>query len=111
MLGSRIGTLDRDTLRELEDALRLRVVRILAISVLVLGVVLAVFGVMLYLNVLSLRDLVLETRLHSAIAAVFDVRDDMSHRRAQGLELLTGVGGAALALVAGLWLLAQPAKA
>jgi len=110
MLGSRIGTLDRDTLRELEDALRLRVVRILAISVLVLGVVLAVFGVMLYLNVLSLRDLVLETHLPVAIAAVFDVRDEMSHRRAQGLELLIGSGGAALALVAGLWLRVQPAR-
>jgi hypothetical protein len=85
-------------------------VRILAISVLLLGVVLAVFGVMLYLNVFSLRDLVVETRLHPAIAAVFDARDDMSHRRAQGLELLTGVGGAALVALAALWLRIQRAK-
>ena len=84
--------------------------RILATSVLVLGVVLAVFGVTLYLNVFSLRDLVLETRLHPAIAAVFDARDDMSHRRAQVLELLIGVGGGGLAVVAGLWLRMQHAK-
>jgi hypothetical protein len=85
-------------------------VRILAISVLVLGVVLAVFGVTLYLNVFSLRDLVLETRLHPAIGAVFDARDDMSHRRAHGLELLIGVGGAALVALASVWLRAQRAK-
>ena len=75
-----------------------------------LGVVLAVFGVTLYLNVFSLRDLVLETRLHPAIAAVFDARDDMSHRRAQVLELLIGVGGGGLVVVAGLWLRMQHAK-
>ena len=67
-------------------------------------------GVMLFLNVLSLRDLALETRLQVAIAAVFDARDEMSHRRAQGLELLIGLGGAALALAAVLWLRVHAAR-
>ena len=76
----------------------------LATSVLVVGAVLTIFGVMLFLNVLSLRDLALETRLHPAISVVFDARDDMSHRRAQGLELLTGLGGAAIVLASAWWL-------
>ena len=71
---------------------------------LVIGAVLAVFGAMLFLNFLSLRGLVLETRVHPAITVVFDTRDDMSHRRAQGLELLTGLGGVVIIVGAAWWL-------
>ena len=67
--------------------------RIIATAALVLGVFLAVMGALLFLNMLSLRDLALETHLNPAIAVVFDTRDEMSHRRAQALELLTGVAG------------------
>lgn len=76
----------------------------LATSVLVVGVVLTIFGVMLFLNVFSLRDLVLQTRVHPAISVVFDARDDMSHRRAQGLELLAGLGGGVIVVGAAWWL-------
>jgi hypothetical protein len=69
-----------------------------------LAPLLAVFGAMLFLNFLSLRGLVLETRVHPAIAVVFDTRDDMSHRRAQGLELLTGLGGVVIIVGAAWWL-------
>ncbi len=76
----------------------------LAQSLVVIGVVLTVFGTMLFLNFFSLRDLVLETHVQPAIAIVFDTRDDISHRRAQGLELLTGLGGVVLVVAAASWL-------
>jgi drug/metabolite transporter (DMT)-like permease len=57
------------------------------------GVGLAILGVALVLNVLSLRELALESHVHPAIVAVFDVRDGLSHRRAQLLELLMALAG------------------
>jgi hypothetical protein len=71
---------------------------------LAVGVVLALLGALLFLNFLSLRDLVLQTHLHPAIAVVFDARDEMSHRRAQGFELLTGLAGAVIFLGGAAWL-------
>ena len=76
----------------------------LAKPILVVGVVVAIFGAVLCLNVLSLRDLVLETGLPPAIAVVLDGRDEMSRRRAQGLEFLTGLAGVVVVLGAAVWL-------
>jgi hypothetical protein len=73
--------------------------RMLAISALTVGVVLAILGVALFLNVLSLRELAESTRVSPAIWAVFEVRDDLSHRRAQGFELLVGLIGVAMVIV------------
>ena len=78
--------------------------RVLAISTLVAGLVLVIFGAALVLNVLSLRDLAESTRLHPAIWAVFEVRDELSHRRAQWLELLVGLWGASMVVSAAWWL-------
>lgn len=78
--------------------------RVVATAALVLGAFLALIGLMLFLNMLSLRDLVLETHLNPAIALVFDTRDEMSHRRAQALEFLTGLAGLVVLLVAAKWL-------
>ena len=78
--------------------------RLVATAALVFGALLAFIGLMLFLNMLSLRDLVLETHLHPAIAVVFDTRDEMSHRRAQALEFLTGLAGLIVLLVAAKWL-------
>ena len=47
-------------------------------------------SVLLYWNTFSLRHLVLATRWQPAISLVFHTRGGMSHRRAQGLELLSG---------------------
>jgi hypothetical protein len=74
--------------------------RVLAMSALTVGVVLAILGVALFLNVLSLRALAESTQVSPAIWAVFEVRDDLSHRRAQGLELLVGLIGVAMVTVA-----------
>jgi hypothetical protein len=74
---------------------------------LVVGLILAILGVMLFLNVLSLRELVLATRLHPAISVVFEARDELSHRRAQGIELLVGLFGAAMVTLAARWLRAD----
>lgn len=82
--------------------------RVLATTVVVVGVVLVLLGGTLFLNYASLRDLVVESRLDPAIAVVFDTRDEMSHRRAQALELLTGVAGLGAILGAGAWLLSAP---
>jgi hypothetical protein len=73
-------------------------------AVLVLGATLMLVGAMLFLNFLSLRELIVETHLDPAIAVVFDTRDEMSHRRAQAVELLTGLAGAATVLGAAAWL-------
>jgi hypothetical protein len=78
--------------------------RTLATGVLLVGVALGLLGAMLFLNFLSLRDLILATHLHPAIAVVFDARDEMSHRRAQALELLAGLAGLGVVLAAGVWL-------
>jgi hypothetical protein len=82
----------------------LRVGGIVAWLLLLVGLALAVLGAALVLNFLSLRELVEQTRFHPAIEAVFDVRDEMSHRRAQSLELVSGLSGVTLFGVA-VWLL------
>lgn len=63
---------------------------------------LAVLGVALFLNVLSLRAIAESTRLPPLIWVVFDVRDDVSHRYAQALELFVGCIGLAMAAL-GVW--------
>ena len=73
-------------------------------SALVAGLVLVVFGAALIFNVLSLRDLALSTHLRAVIWAVFEVRDELSHRRAQWLELLLALCGASIVVTAGWWL-------
>ena len=78
--------------------------RLLVFGVLVAGVALTVLGLGLVINVLSLRDLVEQTRLHPAIAVVFEVRDALSHRLAQGLELMAGLIGLSFAGGAAFWL-------
>jgi uncharacterized membrane protein YidH (DUF202 family) len=78
--------------------------RTLATVVLLLGIALALLGAMLFLNFLSLRDVVAATHVDPAIAVVFDTRDEMSHRRAQGLELIAGVAGIAIVLGVSVWL-------
>ena len=74
--------------------------RVLAISALVAGCVLAILGTALFLNVLSLRELAATSRLSPAIWAVFEVRNEISHRRAQSLELLVGLVGVAMVILA-----------
>jgi hypothetical protein len=81
--------------------------RIVAWSLLLIGLGLTVLGAALVLNLASVRDLAEQTRLHPAIEAVFDVRDEMSHRRAQWLELASGLGGVGLLGLA-IWLLRRP---
>jgi hypothetical protein len=81
--------------------------RVLAISTLLAGLLLVIFGAALVLNVLSLRDLAESSRLHPAIWAVFEVRDELSHRRAQWLELLLGLSGASMVVTAAWWLRAH----
>jgi hypothetical protein len=76
---------------------------VLGISALMVGLILAILGVALFLNLLSLRDLAESTRLSPVIWVVFDVRDEVSHRRAQGLELLVGLVGVAMASLAVWW--------
>jgi hypothetical protein len=73
---------------------------VLAISALAAGCVLALLGAALFLNVLSLRELAVSTRLSPATWAVFQVRDEISHRRAQSLELLVGLVGVAMVILA-----------
>jgi hypothetical protein len=63
----------------------------------------AVWGAVLFLNLVSLREFILHTHVPTVIAVVFLARDDMSRARAQGLELLIGLAGAALLLVTTLW--------
>jgi hypothetical protein len=77
--------------------------RLLAIAVVAAGLTLALLGAALLLNLLSLRELVELTRLSAVIWVVFDVRDEVSHRRAQGLELLTGLVGVAIVSLAAWW--------
>jgi hypothetical protein len=86
----------------------LTVSRVIAWLLLVVGLALTVLGAALVLNLASLRDLVDQTRFHPAIEAVFDVRDEMSHRRAQSLELASGLSGMGL-LGFSIWLLRRPA--
>ena len=74
--------------------------RVLAICVLTAGCVLVVFGTALVLNVLSLRELAEWTRLPPVVGAVFEVRDELSHRRAQWIEAVVGVVGLAMASAA-----------
>jgi hypothetical protein len=81
--------------------------RVVAISILGGGVALAILGAALVLNLVSLRELVESTRLDPAIAAVFEVRDELSHRRAQTAELGVALGGGTLVVTAGWWLRAQ----
>jgi hypothetical protein len=76
----------------------------LATVVLLLGTALTLVGAMLFLNLLSLRELILATHVDLAIAVVFDTRDEMSHRRAQGMELVAGLAGIAVVLAASVWL-------
>ena len=79
-------------------------IRVFAVSVLVAGLALILLGAALFLNVLSLRELAASTQLSPAIWAVFEVRDEVSHRRAQGLELLVALVGVALIALATWWL-------
>jgi hypothetical protein len=74
---------------------------------LLVGLGLAVLGAALVLNFASLRELVEQTRFHPAIEAVFGVRDEMSHRRAQWLELVSGLSGVGLLGLAA-WLMRRP---
>ncbi|MCA1646045.1 MAG: hypothetical protein LC797_11470 [Chloroflexi bacterium] len=85
----------------------LTLIRIAGWLLLVVGLGLTVLGAALVLNFASLRELVEQTRFHPAIEAVFAMRDEMSHRRAQSLELASGVSGAAL-FVLGVWVLRRP---
>ena len=72
------------------------------------GFVVMIFGAALVLNILSLRDVAESTRLHPAIWAVFEVRDELSHRRAQWLELVVGLSGASMVAWAAWWLRTHP---
>jgi len=81
--------------------------RTFATVVLLLGAALTLLGAMLFLNLLSLRDVILATHVDPAIAVVFDTRDEMSHRRAQGMELMAGVAGIAVVVGASAWLWAS----
>ena len=74
--------------------------RVLALSALAAGCVLAIVGAALFLNVLSLRELAATSRLSPAMWAVFEVRDEISHRRAQSLELLVGLVGVVMVILA-----------
>jgi hypothetical protein len=78
--------------------------RRLAWGILLIGLALAVFGTALVLNIVSLRELAEQTRIGPAIVAVFDVRDEMSDRRAHWLEFVVALGGAGL-LACAVWLL------
>jgi hypothetical protein len=84
--------------------------RILAWSVLAVGLGLAVLGAALVLNLVSLRDLVELTHVDPAIAVVFEARDEVSHRRAQGLELVLGGVGLSMAALTTWWLRRTPAS-
>jgi hypothetical protein len=81
--------------------------RRLAWGLLLVGLALALFGAALVFNFVSLRALVEQTRISPAIVAVFDIRDEMSSRRAHWLELAVGLSGVGL-LGFGLWLLWRP---
>jgi hypothetical protein len=61
----------------------------------------------LVLNLASLREIVEQTQFHPGIVAVFDLRDEMSHRRAQWLELASGLSGVSVFALA-VWLLRRP---
>ncbi len=82
-------------------------VRLIAWALLVVGLGLTLLGGALVLNIASLRDLVEQTQLHPVVVAVFDLRDEMSHRRAQSLELVAGLGGLVVCVLA-VWLLRRP---
>jgi hypothetical protein len=79
----------------------------LAVSALLAGFVLMILGAALFLNVLSLRELIVSTRLHPAISAVFEVRDELSHRRAQLVEAIVGLIGVGMMGIAAWWLQAH----
>jgi hypothetical protein len=81
--------------------------RALAFSTLAAGLAVAVLGTALFLNLLSLRELAESTHLGPVIWFVFDVRDNVSHLRAQGLELLGGLFGVAMASLAAWWFRAR----
>jgi hypothetical protein len=81
--------------------------RRLAWGLLLVGLALALFGAALVFNVVSLRELVEQSRIGPAIVAVFGIRDEMSDRRAHWLEVALGLSGAGL-LGFAVWLLRRP---
>ena len=70
---------------------------------LVVGTGLSLLGAALFLNIVSLRALAQSSQLYPAIWLVFVVRDELTHRRAQWLELLVGAGGLTIVLSAAWW--------
>jgi hypothetical protein len=81
--------------------------RVIAWALLLVGLGLTVLGAALVLNLASLREIVEQTQFHPGIVAVFDLRDEMSHRRAQWLELASGLSGVSVFALA-VWLLRRP---
>jgi hypothetical protein len=77
--------------------------RLFIVGLLVVGIVLATLGLALVVNLLSLREVAEQTQLHPAIVVVFGVRDELSHRWAQGLELALSLGGLCVVACAAWW--------